>query len=136
MFDKIEDVRIDEEATGHKVLGSATIAPNKAVRAALASGLTTKAASSSAGEMDLWGGVSFLEKQPKPKAPNPKKEKTPEELEKKQFDTDLAKILGFNTWQFFLLNFNFTTAHVLPASYAQSDPFVKPCLDSGYSLWG
>lgn len=97
VFDKIEDVRIDEESTGHQVLGSAKVAPNKAVRASLESGLTAKAASSSGGDMDLWGGLGFMEKPKKNPNTRPKKEKTPEELEKKQFDTDLAKILGFNT---------------------------------------
>ena len=97
VFDKIEDVRIDEESTGHQVLGPAKVAPNKAVRASLESGLTAKAASSSGGDMDLWGGLGFMEKPKKNPNTRPKKEKTPEELEKKQFDTDLAKILGFNT---------------------------------------
>lgn len=78
------------------MLGSAKVAANKAVRASLESGLTTKAASSSGGDMDLWGGLGFMEKQSKRPNNKPKKEKTPEELAKKQFDTDLAKILGFN----------------------------------------
>ena len=94
VFDRIEDIRQEEEGTGHQILATGKVAANKAVRAAVESSLTTKASSSTGGDMDLWGGLGLGEKQPK-KTPKPKKEKTPEELEKKAFDTDLQKSLGF-----------------------------------------
>ena len=95
VFDKIEDVRQDEETTGHQILGSAKVGTNKAIRSAVESALTTKAASSSSGGdgLDLWAGITIGAEKPK-KNPKPKKERSPEEMEKKQFDTELLKILG------------------------------------------
>lgn len=95
MFDKIEDVRVDEESTGHQILGAVKVSTNKAVRSAVESAMTTKA-SSSGGEsgLDLWGGLNGVEKPSKPKNPKQKKERSPEEMEKKLFDAELSKILG------------------------------------------
>ncbi len=107
VFDRIEDVRQEEECTGHQIYGSAKVAGNKAVRAAVESSLTTKASSSTGGDMDLWGGLGAVEKPSRPKNPKPKKEKTPEEIEKKAFDTDLMKSLGFHTSTFSVIQCHF-----------------------------
>lgn len=95
VFDKIEDVRQDEECTGHSIKGTASVKPNKAVRATLESAITTKAATWGDGLMDLVSATGPGKPKPKPNTKN-KREKTPEEIEKKQFEVDLAKILGLN----------------------------------------
>lgn len=96
-FDKIEDVRQEEESHGHSIKGTASVPKNKAVRATIESALTTKAATAGgAGGIDLWGGLEVGKtKNPKTNTKTPKT-KTPEEMEKKQFEVDLAKILGLN----------------------------------------
>ena len=85
---------MEESTAGHEIRAEATIHDNQAVRAAVAEGLTASAASSSGDNMELWGGLLTNDKEKKPRVPKEKKKLSPEEQEKKDFETDVAKILG------------------------------------------
>ena len=59
VFDRIEDIRQEEEGTGHQILATGKVAANKAVRAAVESSLTTKASSSNGGGYGSLGRFGF-----------------------------------------------------------------------------
>lgn len=94
VFDKIEDVRQEESTTGHETRAEANIRDNQALRSAVAEGLTASAASSTGDPMNLWGGLMINDKPKKTPKPKEKKQLSPEEQEKKDFDVDVAKTLG------------------------------------------
>ena len=109
VFDSIEDTREEEEVTGSALKGRAKVAANKAVRSTVEAALTTKAASSKSGAdgLDLFGGLDAMPEQKSKKnkknpAPKVKKEVTPEEKAKKNFNTDLTKLLDFKLTEEFL----------------------------------
>ena len=99
VFQSIEDTREQENVTGTSVRGTAKVSGNKAVRSSLESHITTKAAAagSSGDGLDLFGGLNLGAEPPKSVTKNKKakvkKEVTPEEKERKDFEKDLAQPL-------------------------------------------
>ena len=99
VFQSIEDTREQENVTGTSVRGTAKVSGNKAFRSTLEAHITTKAAAASAGDgLDLFGGLTQgAEQKPTTKNKNKKakvkKEVTPEEKERKEFEKDLAQPL-------------------------------------------
>ena len=92
MFDRIEDTRADETKTGIGLTGQARIPGNKAHRFNVVSALQTKMASTPSSNTELFGapkGGNTTER----KTPKVKKELTPEEQAKKDFEKEMQQTL-------------------------------------------